>query len=191
MKSKLLNHQKMMISRPLENIPVFYVGTSPANEFFEEKNCGNKIREIPFIVEKSYLAGGEFNTKSYVGNTPPKSSFFDDGPSRYLLVGQGQYSAHKFSLFETLITPSYRPPPVNSDITIVFPAPELVYTDIYMVGVPCSFAKLCGATAPSSCQKKKHECPYEHPQFAQDNAVRTARTPSPRIAPSQKYPGER
>ena len=25
---------------------------------------------------------------------------------------------------------------VNSDITIVFPAPELVYTDIYMVGVP-------------------------------------------------------
>ncbi len=26
---------------------------------------------------------------------------------------------------------------VNSDITIVFPAPKLVYTDIYMVGVPC------------------------------------------------------
>ncbi len=25
---------------------------------------------------------------------------------------------------------------VDSDITIVFPTPELVYTDIYMVGVP-------------------------------------------------------
>ena len=26
--------------------------------------------------------------------------------------------------------------PIIFDITIVFPAPELVYTDIYMVGVP-------------------------------------------------------
>ncbi len=28
----------------------------------------------------------------------------------YLLVGQGRYSAHKFSLVKILITPSFRPP---------------------------------------------------------------------------------
>ena len=38
--------------------------------------------------------------------------------------------------------------------------------------------------------QKKHECPYEHPQVEQDNAVHTARTPTPRVAPSRKYPGE-
>ena len=31
---------------------------------------------------------------------------------------------------------------VNSDITIVFPAPELVCSNIYMVGVPCFFTEL-------------------------------------------------
>jgi hypothetical protein len=52
--------------------------------FFEEKNCGNKIREISIVVEKTYLVGGEFYIKSYVGNTPPKSSFLDDGTSKYM-----------------------------------------------------------------------------------------------------------
>jgi len=44
--------------------------------FFEENNCGNKIREIPIVVEKNYLAGGEFYIKSYVGNTPPPNHSF-------------------------------------------------------------------------------------------------------------------
>jgi len=52
--------------------------------FFEEKEWGNKIQEIPIVGERTYLAGGEFFIKSYVGNTPPKSSFFDDGTSKYM-----------------------------------------------------------------------------------------------------------
>jgi hypothetical protein len=75
----------------------------------------------------------------------------------YRLVGQGRYSAHKFSLVKILMTPSYRPPPVNSDITIVFPAPDLVCRDPLSVGVPYFFAELWRTTTP----------PYHFPKKTQ------------------------
>jgi len=43
MKSKLLNHQKVMILRPLENLPESRRKNVRLNEFFEENNCRNKI----------------------------------------------------------------------------------------------------------------------------------------------------
>ena len=57
--------------------------------------------------------------------------------SLYLLVGQGRYRDPTSSTQKILIKPPHRPPPpISFEGTIVFPAPELVYTDIYMVGVP-------------------------------------------------------
>ena len=46
-------------------------------------------------------------------------------------------------------------PPVNSDITIVFPAPDLVCRDTLLVGVPYVFAELLRLTAQPSCFPKK------------------------------------
>ena len=73
----------------------------------------------------------------------------------YLLVGQGRYSGHKFGLLRILITPSHRPPPVNSDITIVFPDPDLVCRDTLLGGVPYFLAELLRPTAQPSCFPKK------------------------------------
>ncbi len=50
-------------------------------------------------------------------------------------------------------------PPVNSDITIVFPTPELVYTDIYKVGVPYFLAEILFVEVRTSCHHKKTHDP--------------------------------
>ena len=63
----------MTITRPLESLVENLLGPM---SFFEEKNCGNKIREISIVVEKTYLVGGEFYIKSYVGNTYPQIIVF-------------------------------------------------------------------------------------------------------------------
>ncbi len=46
-------------------------------------------------------------------------------------------------------------PQVKSDIPIVFPDPELVCRNFYMVGVPCFFAELLRVQARTSCRRKK------------------------------------
>ncbi len=51
-----------------------------------------------------------------------------------LLVGQGHYGP-LLQHPKNNNNPPILPSPINSEGTIVFPAPELVYTDIYMVGV--------------------------------------------------------
>jgi hypothetical protein len=38
----------------------------------------------------------------------------------------------------------------------MFPAPELVYTDIYMMGVPYFLAEILSVELPTSCRHKKH-----------------------------------
>jgi hypothetical protein len=45
-------------------------------------------------------------------------------------------------------------PPVNFEGTIVFPTPELVYTDIYMVGVPYFFEELSCVKARTLRRRK-------------------------------------
>ena len=52
--------------------------------FFEENNCGTKFKKSQLSWKKTYLEGDEFYIKSYVGNAPPKSLFFDDGTSKYM-----------------------------------------------------------------------------------------------------------
>ena len=51
------------------------------------------------------------------------------------------------------------PFPVNSDTPIVFPTPELVCSNIYMVGVPCFFAEILRVQARTSCRRKKPSAP--------------------------------
>ncbi len=47
---------------------------------FDEKIMGrNKIMNVPIISESKLRLMSQFSIKVYVGNTPPKSSFNDDG----------------------------------------------------------------------------------------------------------------
>ncbi len=62
--------------------------------------------------------------------------YLDSNTIGYLLVGQGRYRVPICRTLKILITPPPLTSQINFDITIMFPAPKLVYTDIYMVGVP-------------------------------------------------------
>ena len=73
-----------MILQPLENISESRKKIFRLNEFFLGKKLREQNSRNPNCRGKKYLAGGEFYIKSYVGNTPPKSSFFDDGTSKYM-----------------------------------------------------------------------------------------------------------
>jgi hypothetical protein len=47
---------------------------------FEEKIMGgNKIKNVPIILEAKLRPMSLFSIKVYVGNTPPQSLFNDDG----------------------------------------------------------------------------------------------------------------
>jgi hypothetical protein len=82
------------------------------------------------------------------------SDLFIFAIQRYLLVGQGHDRDPNSTTLKILITLPHQPPPVNFEGTIVFPAPELVYTDIYMVGVPYFFEELSWVQAHTSCCQK-------------------------------------
>jgi hypothetical protein len=49
--------------------------------------------------------------------------------------------------------------PVNFEGTIVFPTPKLVYTDIYMVGVPYFLEEILSIEPPTLRRQKKHGDP--------------------------------
>ncbi len=71
---------------------------------------------------------GEFNNKCDTEDDTPNAC--DTSDNIYLLVGQGHQHPKNTN------NPPILPSPINSEGTIVFPAPELLNTDIYMVGVP-------------------------------------------------------
>lgn len=78
----LMNSSENDDSAIPQNIPWLRWNIVRPNGFGWKINCGSKFQEIPFISDKNYLVGGEFNTNSYVVvSTPPKLSFFDDGQS--------------------------------------------------------------------------------------------------------------
>jgi hypothetical protein len=64
----------------------------------------------------------------------------------------------KWDIYSTP-NPPILPFQVNSDVTIVFPAPDLVYTDIYMVGVPYFFEELLLVQSRTSRHPKKPGVP--------------------------------
>ncbi len=68
----------------------------------------------------------------------------------YLLVGQGHYRDPNSSTLKNTNNPTPSTPPVNFEGTLMFPAPKLVYTDIYMVGVPYFFEELSCVQARTS-----------------------------------------
>jgi hypothetical protein len=74
--------------------------------------------------------------------------------SVYLFVGQGRYRDPMSSTQKIIINPPHQPPPVNFEGTIVIPTPELVYTDIYMVGVPYFLGELLTVQARTWCRQK-------------------------------------
>ncbi len=71
MKSKLQNHQKMIVLQPLENIP-----KSGRKSFgpmsFDKKTGGNKIKNLPIISEANLSLHVSINYESLRRKYPPK-----------------------------------------------------------------------------------------------------------------------
>jgi hypothetical protein len=60
---------------------------------FKEKIMGgNKIKNVPIILEAKPRHISQFSIKVYVGNTAPKSLFIDDGtlPEQFFLAAPEQ-----------------------------------------------------------------------------------------------------
>ena len=79
-----------------------------------------------------------------------KGIYFNQLPVEWVLVGQGHYEVPNSSTLKIQIPPIL-PFPVNFVGAIAFPAPKLVYTDIYMVGVPYYCFKLLSINRGASC----------------------------------------
>jgi hypothetical protein len=82
-------------------------------------------------------------------------------------------------------------PEVNSDITIVFPAPELVCSNIYMVGVPCFFAEILRVQARTSCRRKKPSAPMTPLGWRKITRPQPPLPAPPPASPLRKYRWER
>ena len=90
--------------------------------FFEEKIAGTNYEKSHLSWKKNYLAGGEFNTKSYVGNTPRNDHFLirDDrfltcpgaAPERY--GTKMELNVFNFTLFFARVSPFFSRFPVSN-----------------------------------------------------------------------------
>jgi len=73
---QLLNHQKVMISRPSKTYQSLVEKLLGPMSFFEENIAGTKFEKSQLSWTKTYFAGGEFYIKSYIGNTYPQIIVF-------------------------------------------------------------------------------------------------------------------
>ncbi len=83
-----------MILQPLENIPKFHRKLFAAMSFDEKIMGGNKIENLPIILEAKLSLYVSIYSESLHRKYPPKSSFNEDGtlPEHIFLAAPKKYS---------------------------------------------------------------------------------------------------